>query len=57
MKARIIYIDGMPPIRKEKITKKSLKNSKITGLVKRIKHLYNDQEIQEWFNYPGFERG
>ena len=57
MKARIIYIDGLPPIRKKQISTTNLKESKIKGLVKRIKNVYNDKEIKGWFNYPEFNRG
>jgi hypothetical protein len=56
MKAKVIPIDGHLPARKESKVK-TLKSSKISSLVKKIKEIYKDKEIHGYFNYPGFNRG
>jgi len=56
MKAKVIHIDGHSPAKKGS-NQKNLKKSKINSLVKKIKDIYKDKEIQGYFNYPGFNRG
>jgi hypothetical protein len=56
MKAKVIHIDGQSSAKKSP-KEKNLKRSKINSLVKKIKDIYKDKEIQGYFNYPGFNRG